>query len=99
MGTVPTSFPPRFINVATEQGPVRALTFAINRNSGRYISGLTNEQIADMLATAVGFRGSMAEYLFSTVKHLEELGVHDHHLWELQELVADRIEATAGSQR
>lgn len=45
-----------------------------------------------MLATACGFRGSMAEYLYSTVNHLEELGIHDRHLWRLQELVADRIE-------
>ena len=40
-----------------------------------------------------GSRGSMAEYLHFTVAHLEQLGIHDHHLWRLQALVADRIDA------
>jgi cation transport protein ChaC len=96
MSMVPTAFPPRWINVATAEGPIRALTFAMNRNSGRYINGLSADALADILATACGFRGSMAEYLFSTVAHLEELGIHDRHLWHMQELVAQRIEETYG---
>jgi len=35
----------------------------------------------------------MADYLYQTVKGLEDLGIHDPHLWRLQELVAERIEA------
>jgi cation transport protein ChaC len=35
----------------------------------------------------------MAEYLYATVQKLEELGIRDHHLWRLQALVADRIDA------
>jgi cation transport protein ChaC len=35
----------------------------------------------------------MAEYLCSTVRHLEELGIHDRQLWALQELVGERIDA------
>lgn len=97
MSMVPSAFPPRWIKVETEQGPVRALTFAINRNSGRYIGDLGEEKTADMLATACGFRGSMAEYLFSTVAHLEEMGIHDRHLWRLQELTAERIESSLSS--
>jgi cation transport protein ChaC len=96
MSMVPSAFPPRWINVATADGPIRALTFAMNRNSGRYINGLSADALADILATACGFRGSMAEYLFSTVAHLEELGIHDRHLWQMQELVARRIEEAHG---
>lgn len=92
MSMVPSAFPPRFIGVDTEAGRLAALTFAIDRRSGRYIGGLDVEAVADVLSTACGFRGSMAEYLFSTVSHLEELGIHDRHLWRLQELVAERIE-------
>lgn len=92
MSMVPSAFPPRWIGVDTEAGRLTALTFAIDRGSGRYIGGLDAEAIADVLSTACGFRGSMAEYLFSTVSHLEELGIHDRHLWRLQELVAERIE-------
>lgn len=92
MSMVPSAFPPRFIGVEAGGERLAALTFAIDRRSGRYIGGLDAEAVADVLSTACGFRGSMAEYLFSTVSHLEELGIHDRHLWRLQELVAERIE-------
>ncbi len=93
MGLKPSPFPPRWVNVETEEGMVRAITFCIDRRSPRYITGLSDEQVADVLAKATGHRGSMAEYLHATVEHLERLGIHDHHLWRLQALVADRIDA------
>jgi cation transport protein ChaC len=93
MSMKPSAFPPRWVRVETEEGPLRALTFCIDRKSKRYIKGLSEEQIADALARATGSRGSMAEYLHATVDHLERLGIHDYHLWRLQEMVADRIDA------
>jgi cation transport protein ChaC len=96
MSMVPSAFPARWIEVTTEGGRLRALTFAMNRGSGRYVKGLSDGELADVLANACGFRGSMAEYLFATVSHLEELGIHDRHLWRLQELVAERIEKAHG---
>jgi cation transport protein ChaC len=96
MSMVPSAFPARWVSVSTAEGSLRALTFAMNRRSGRYVSGLSDEEVADVLASACGFRGSMAEYLFSTVSHLEELGIHDRHLWRLQDLVAERIERAHG---
>lgn len=92
MAWLPSAFPPRWVNVRTGDHTLRALTFCIDRHSGRYVSGLSADQIADVLATAVGSRGSMAEYLHATVQHLEEMGIHDPHLWKLQALVAERIE-------
>jgi glutathione-specific gamma-glutamylcyclotransferase len=93
MTMVPSAFPWRWIDVITGEAPVKALTFAMDRKSGRYVANLSEDQLADMLASAVGSRGSMAEYLFSTVAKLEELGIHDRNLWRLQALVADRIDA------
>jgi cation transport protein ChaC len=49
------------------------------------------DQVAAILAKAVGHWGSGAEYLMHTVQELERLGVHDRNLWRLQKLVADRI--------
>ena len=96
--TKPVVHSPRWVTVRTEEGPLRAVAFVINRHSGRYVCGLSAEQTADVLAVAVGHWGSMAEYLHSTVKHLEDLGIHDRHLWRLQELVADRIEAATAAR-
>lgn len=99
MSMVPSAFPWRFIDVVATDGKKRALTFAMNRRSGRYVAGLSDEALAEVLATAVGFRGSMAEYLFSTVQKFEELGIHDKNLWRLQELVAARIDAAYPADR
>lgn len=96
MGHKPSAFPPRWVRVESEQGPVRALTFCIDRKSGRYVGHLDEEQTAEVLARAVGSRGSMVEYLFHTVRHLEEMGIHDRHLWRLQELVAERLDSETG---
>jgi cation transport protein ChaC len=70
---------------------VTALTFVVNRHSGRYAGRLSDEEIADKIATACGHIGPCASYLLDTLAHLEELGIHDRHLWRLQKLVAERL--------
>jgi cation transport protein ChaC len=95
----PSPFPPRWINVATASGPVRAIAFAMDRNSQAYVSGLSAEEIADVLAVASGHWGSMAEYLHNTVSHLQRRGIADRFLWRMQELVAERIEAASSHRR
>ena len=97
MLTRPSPFPPRWVSVQTTAGPLRAITFTIDRKGEAYVGGLTAEEIANALATAVGHRGSMAEYLHNTVKHLERLGIDDRLLWRLQEMVAERIEAATAA--
>ena len=89
----PSAHISRWVTVRTQSGRLRAIVFAIDRGSRRYVGGLTPEAVADALAVAVGPWGSMAEYLLNTVSHLEALGLRDRQLWRLQELVAERIEA------
>jgi cation transport protein ChaC len=93
LGFRPAAHMARWVKVETKGGPLPAIAFVIDRKGGRYVGGLSVEQVADALATAVGHRGSMAQYLHSTVEHLEKLGIRDNHLWQLQEMVAERIEA------
>jgi len=54
---------------------------------------MSDELVADHIAHACGENGSCAEYLLETVLKCEELGIHDHFLWRLQELVAERMRA------
>lgn len=82
---------PRWVTVATNQGPLRAIAFVMNRASRFYTGRLPPEQVADVLAKACGHWGSCAEYLHNTVAHLEEHGIRDRNLWRLQALVAERI--------
>jgi cation transport protein ChaC len=82
---------PRWITVETEHGPVRAIAFVMNQQSRFYVGELSPEETADILAKACGHWGSCAEYLHNTTAHLAEHGIQDRNLWQLQELVAERI--------
>ena len=93
----PSAHSPRWVTVHTDGTPLRAIAFVIDRKGGLYVGGLSLEEIADALAVAAGPAGSMAGYLYSTVSHLEELGIHDKQLWRLQELVGERLEAVAAA--
>jgi glutathione-specific gamma-glutamylcyclotransferase len=84
--------PPRWVTAKTGQGAVKAIAFVHNRRHFRYVGGLSETEVADRLARAVGHVGSMADYLLNTVVHLEAAGIHDRALWRLQELVAERLE-------
>jgi cation transport protein ChaC len=81
----------RWLTARTSDGPVEALGFVVNRQHERYVGRLALDNVADLLSTVVGPRGSCAEYLYNTVAHLEELGIRDRNLWRLQALVAERI--------
>lgn len=81
----------RWINVATDEGPLRALTFYAAPRGVDSAPRLPLERVAWVLARACGHVGSGADYLFQTVLHLEEHGIHDRNLWTLQALVAAEI--------
>ncbi len=88
----PPATPPRWLAARTDDGgSVQALGFVVDRRSTFYSGRLPPEEVARELATAAGHWGTCAEYLHSTVSCLEDLGIHDRHLWRLQALVADLI--------
>lgn len=88
------AIPPRWVPVRAAQGVLRALVFPINRKSTAYVGGLSEEAVVASLATSAGEAGSMADYLRSTVAHLEDHGIRDRYLWRMQHLVAARIAET-----
>ncbi len=85
-------FPPRWVSVLTPSGTVRAFAFTHPGRGIEYTGHLADEVIADALAKSVGMIGSMAEYVYLTVLHLEQLGLCDERLWRMQEMIAERIE-------
>jgi cation transport protein ChaC len=87
----PTSYWPRLLQLSTDKGPLRALAFVINRQGTTYAGPLSEDEVVERLATSCGHWGSGADYLYNTVKNLEQRGIHDAHLWRLQQLVAARI--------
>ena len=89
---------PRWLSVWTEEGPVEAVSFVAHRAGERYAGRLSEDLVADRIASACGHRGPSAEYLLRTVMSLEEMGMRDHALWRLQEIVAERLIARSGDE-
>jgi len=83
----------RWVTVSTESGPLRALTFWAGPKGAGILHGLPLETVAWKLAHACGHYGSSAEYLYQTVAKLEEHGIRDRNLWQLQKLVAAEIKS------
>ncbi|NEY90704.1 gamma-glutamylcyclotransferase [Rhodobacteraceae bacterium KMS-5] len=59
---------------------VEALVFVIDPHHVQYCGGLPLEEQARIIAEAVGGRGPNRDYLFSTARHLAELGIGDNDL-------------------
>lgn len=86
---------PRWINVATREGPVRALTFVAEPKGPAYAGRQSLEAVSHVLARAAGHWGTTAQYLYRTVSKLEEHGIRDRNLWRIQRMVADEIRRLA----
>ncbi len=59
---------------------VDAVTFVVDTDHVQYCGGLSLEEQAGIIATAIGGRGPNTEYLYNTAVHLTELGIHDPDL-------------------
>ncbi|MEY8099750.1 hypothetical protein AB9F29_20490 [Falsihalocynthiibacter sp. S25ZX9] len=49
------------------------------------------DELARILATAVGYVGSMADYVLNTVTEREKAGIHAPHLGRIQAIIAERL--------
>jgi cation transport protein ChaC len=78
------AYVPRWVDVHTGVGAVRAVTFVINRAHERYACFLADDRVAEAIATAQGFLGPCADYLINTIDHLAALGIHDRPLERLR---------------
>lgn len=83
----------RWLQVTAGSGPIRALAFWAAPRGSYVRRRLPLDQVAHMLARACGHKGSGAAYLYQTVAKLEEHGIRDRNLWQLQRMVADEIRA------
>ena len=88
---------PLWINVESRDGPVRAVTFLVNRDGPRYAGRLPREAIADYIASACGHAGPNASYLLETWRYCRRAGIADPYIEELQQLVATRLRGRCGT--
>ena len=66
---------------------INAVAYVIDRDHVQYCGGLTLEDQAQIIASAVGGRGPNCEYLHQTAEHLAQLGLQDPEL----EWLSDRV--------
>ena len=87
---------PRWIEVSTERGRLKALAFIALPKGNAYAGKLSLPEVASVLSRAAGHWGSAAQYAFNTITKLEEHGIRDRNLWQLQKLMAAEISAASG---
>ena len=97
MTAMPPTNTPRWIDIESEGECVQAIAFTANPDGTNYVGNLAPVEVAEILAAACGSWGSGAAYLRQTTLSLEKLGIRDAYLWQLQNLVAERIIASTTS--
>jgi cation transport protein ChaC len=71
-------YEPRWVKLRLENGRIAtALTYVADRNHPQYAGKLEVAEMARRIRRAIGKTGSNVEYLRNTVRHLEEMGIHE----------------------
>jgi cation transport protein ChaC len=86
MGT--GSYLPRWLSCATDEGPVRALVFVMNRDSPSYIPTLPEPEILAIVRRASGRYGPCIDYVMQTAEALQAAGIHDRRLSRVARLLS-----------
>jgi len=74
------SYLPKWLQCRTPEGPIRALTFIMNRNTNAYVTGMGREQLIRVINSAHGRNGPCREYVVETAVALKEYGINDQQL-------------------
>ncbi|MDB5902321.1 MAG: gamma-glutamyl cyclotransferase [Betaproteobacteria bacterium] len=80
-------YSPRLVKLDLGNEKVSALTFVADRTHEAYTGALELEAVARTIADCSGARGPNADYLFATLRHLDELGIRERRLDELRHAV------------
>ena len=78
---------PKWVNLATPDGAIRALTFVINPAHPRYDDAIPHDKATAAIATAEGRLGRSRDYLYNLVHHLEGMGISDGPMHRLMRRV------------
>lgn len=74
------SYIPRWLNCHTASGTVPGLVFTMDRHNDSYVSGLSVEQIVDIVRQGHGRYGPCTDYVLQTADALDAAGITDRRL-------------------
>ncbi len=80
-----------WVEVATEAGPVAAVTFVADPRHPLYAGAVPESEAVDLLAAGVGPGGTAADYLMQTAGALRGWGIPDPYLDRHEAAVARRL--------
>jgi glutathione-specific gamma-glutamylcyclotransferase len=79
------AYVPQWVDARIDNvGAAKALTFVINTRNPRYEPGGSDEVMAERIAKAQGLLGTNRDYLYRTVRCLDELGIKDGPMHRLE---------------
>lgn len=87
-------YQPRWVPVEIAGMRRRAIAFIADRAHDHYAGKLEQDRLVALIRQGHGGRGSNRHYLAETVRHLDELGIHEGRLHDLLRLV-EAADATA----
>ena len=68
---------------------LEALCYIVDRGHPQYAGRLSLERQAELVRSASGFSGNNIDYVLNTVRHLEEVGIHDVELMALAQRLTE----------
>ncbi|WP_353172011.1 gamma-glutamylcyclotransferase [Paracandidimonas soli] len=74
------AYTPKWLETRTDDGPVAALAFVMNRHTDAYVRDLPQERLIDIVRTAHGTYGPCLEYVVETSRALRRSGIQDARL-------------------
>ncbi|WP_332778280.1 gamma-glutamylcyclotransferase [Polaromonas sp.] len=80
-------YDPRWLRCHTGQGTIRALAFTLAKDSPSHTGVLHEDHYRQIFSRACGRYGTTLEYAQLTYDKLRTLGIHDHALGKLLQLV------------
>ena len=80
-------YKPSLRRVRLPEAAVPACCFVVDRTHRQYCGGLALDEAAEVICRAQGLRGPNCDYLFNTIRHLQDLGIADRRLEALAERV------------
>ena len=68
---------------------LEALCYIVDRGHPQYAGRLSLERQAELVRSASGLSGNNSDYVLNTVRHLEEVGIHDVELMALAQRLTE----------
>jgi glutathione-specific gamma-glutamylcyclotransferase len=78
----------RWVTACADSGPIRAVTFVVDRGHERYLKDLPLQEAARLIDTGTGLLGTCRSYFDATLQKLRELRIQDRNMEQLQALLS-----------